>query len=83
MYWDRFDILEAYYVYAMDYHGGQWSVEYALHSVFGRLRYKPRLFISDRTSMSENARSILASLLCRNRRYLQGKTLATTLCDRR
>ena len=34
MQWDRFDIIEAYYLYARQYHKGQWSKEY---KIFGRI----------------------------------------------
>ena len=32
MYWDRFDIVEAYYLYYTHYHSGMWSHEYARRS---------------------------------------------------
>jgi hypothetical protein len=28
MYFDRFDIVTAYYFYFIDFHNGQWSIEY-------------------------------------------------------
>ena len=34
MYFDRFDICEAYYLFAVYYHLGQWSSEY---EILGRL----------------------------------------------
>ena len=34
MYFDRFDICEAYYCYASDYHEGQFS---KIYEIFGRL----------------------------------------------
>ena len=42
MYWDRFDICEAYYGYATVYHEGQNSPAYRLFSVFDRLPFTPR-----------------------------------------
>jgi len=56
MYYDRFDILEAYYLALEHCHGGQWSREY------GRLcrmqaYFKPRQSLSVE-SLNENAREI-------------------------
>lgn len=38
MYFDRFDIVEAYYVFFVNYHEGQWSEKYRrqckMHSYF-------------------------------------------------
>lgn len=62
MCFDRFDICEAYYVYAVEYHTGQWSIEYALHSVFVRLRFKPHWNLSSE-SLTENGKEILQSLI--------------------
>jgi hypothetical protein len=58
MYWDRFDIVEAHYQFCIDYHGGQWSPEYA------RLRriqkyFTPSIF---GVLLSENGEAIYANL---------------------
>ena len=29
MYWDRFDIVEAHYLFLIHYHEGQWSEKYS------------------------------------------------------
>lgn len=60
MYFDRFDIVEAYYLYFVDYHGGQWSREYARLSRMTRY-FKPRQSLSYDT-LSENAQEIYNSL---------------------
>ena len=67
-YFDRFDICEAYYLYASLYHGGQFT---KLYEVFGRLdnlkfRPSPVLRLS---SLTENGRSIYDSLV--ERKHLQ------------
>ncbi len=57
IYFDRFDVCEAAYLYATHYHGGQWS---ELYKVFGRLHnlgFKPALCTS-MGSLEENARAI-------------------------
>jgi len=59
---DRFDICEAYWCYAVEHHDGQWSKEYALHSVFERIRFKPRPNLSSDT-LDENAREIFDQLV--------------------
>lgn len=62
-YFDRFDICEAYYLYAMLYHGGQWSKEYA---IFGRLHnmgITPRPGLRDEDDLSENGRAIFNRLV--------------------
>ena len=63
MYWDRFDICEAYYCYAMQWHKGQWSKEYALHSVFDRIQFKISPAFRNETSLTENGRAIYDSLV--------------------
>jgi hypothetical protein len=60
--WNRFDICEAWYLFASEWHQGMWSAEYA---IFGRLHaigFKPSPLLST-DSLSENGRCILASLI--------------------
>lgn len=64
---DRFDICEAYYMYASEWHGGQWSDEYQIFGRLDAMGYRPSPILS-KQSMSENARDILASLIRRTRR---------------
>ena len=64
MYFDRFDICEAYYMYATLWHGGQGSEEYR---IFGRLYaidFEPSPMISVDT-LEENARAIYDGLVVR------------------
>lgn len=65
MYFDRFDICEAYYVFASLHHGGQWSKTYR---IFGRLEsigFRPRRSIS-KDSLTDNGQEILAGLVERD-----------------
>ena len=41
MYFDRFDIVEAYYVYSRDYHEGQNSLEYQWLSRIKNMGFRP------------------------------------------
>jgi hypothetical protein len=64
MYFDRFDICEAYYCYATLYHGGQSSPEYALHSVFERLQFNCRDSATHNPeALTENGRAIFDRLV--------------------
>lgn len=64
MYWNRFDICEAWYVFAMLWHGGQWSPEYL---IFGRLQqigFRPSLSLSrGPESLNDNGREIYDRLV--------------------
>jgi len=69
MYFDRFDICEAYYCYASDYHEGQWS---KIYEIFGRLHeldFNPRMDLSFE-SLTDNGQSIYQNLV--NKNYLSG-----------
>lgn len=62
MYWDRFDICEAWYMYCTHYHSGQWSYLYRKLSQLIYLKFKPSpLLCFD--SLSENGKEIYASLV--------------------
>lgn len=63
MFWDRFNICEAYYVYAMLNHGGQWSKEYALFATLNRMKFKPASSLAGPDDLEENARSIYEALV--------------------
>lgn len=65
MYFDRFDICEAYYVYAMLWHGGQSSEEY---KIFGRLvniGFRPSPLLSGPEKLSENGLEIYNNLIAK------------------
>lgn len=67
MRFDRFDICEAWYLFACEWHRGQCSSEYAIFGRLSRLRFRPSPLLSKR-SLSENGRTILANLIRRARR---------------
>jgi len=65
MYFDRFDIVAAYYFYFINYHTGQWSEEYKRLSKI--LRYfKPCPAWHDISDVSENAMEIYNSIVSRH-----------------
>ncbi len=64
MYFDRFDICEAYYIAYSENHGGQSSREYARLSSMARY-FMPRRSLSYDT-LSDNARAIYDDLCERN-----------------
>lgn len=59
MFWDRFDIVEAWWLALRHCHGGQWSPEYArLCKVETYFRPRPNLNVD---ALSENAAGIYAA----------------------
>jgi len=60
MYFDRFDIVEAYYLALSECHSGQWSREYARLCKIMRY-FKPRHSLSTET-LTENGREIYVAL---------------------
>jgi hypothetical protein len=60
-YWDRFDICEAYWCFAMDWHGGQWSPEYAIFGRLRRMQFKPAIDLNYRR-LTDNGKSIYSQL---------------------
>ena len=69
MMFDRFDVCDAYYQFARDYHRGQWSSEYAIFGRLDRLRYSPGHTVANcgPSALSPNARLILSGLIRRQR----------------
>jgi len=68
MYFDRFDICEAYYMFAMNHHEGQWSEIYAIFGRLHRMQFKmrPLRTSSARRELSSNGLAIYHNLI---RRY--------------
>ena len=60
--WNRFDICEAWYLFATDWHEGQGSDTYAIFGRLSRMRFRPSPMLSTRT-LSANGRLILATLI--------------------
>ncbi len=65
--WNRFDICEAYYLFASTWHEGQYSPTYAIFAHLDRLRFRPSPLLSRRT-LTPNGRAILAGLIRQARR---------------
>jgi len=63
MYFDRFDIVEAHYIFCTDYHDGQWSNLYAKLCRIGGY-FSPGAAWSGRIEdTSENCQEIYARLV--------------------
>ena len=60
--WNRFDICEAWYLFASAWHEGQFSDTYAIFGRLDRLGFRPSPILSTR-SLSPNGRLILAGLI--------------------
>jgi hypothetical protein len=71
MYFDRFDVCMAWYLFACDWHGGQGSPEYRILGRLHALGFHPSPILS-RRSLSENGRIILAGLI---RKARSGKSV--------
>ena len=62
MYFNRFDIVEAYYCFFCDYHEGQYSNKYTRLSKIGSY-YKPSRLDKGYDSLSENGKAIYDNLV--------------------
>ena len=60
--WNRFDICEAWYLFAGEWHEGQGSDTYAIFGRLDRIKFRPSPMLSTR-SLSPNCRLILAGLI--------------------
>ena len=61
MYWDRWDIVSAYYAYYSDGHAGQGSYEYGRLCRIGRY-FKPGPYFDGYASLTENGEAIYDQL---------------------
>lgn len=61
---NRFDILEAYYLFGSEYHSGQFSKEYAYMGRALNCGFKPG-FIFSYQSLSDNGKEIYDNLVAR------------------
>jgi hypothetical protein len=60
MHFDRFDIVEAYYLFFSHYHRGQYSEEYArLSKIVGYFKPRPNLSFE---TLSDNSKDIYSNL---------------------
>jgi hypothetical protein len=73
---NRFAVLDAYYMFASLYHGGQGSKEYAIFSRLDRLGYKPGLGASSQRPerLSEDAREVFDQLVYKHEVAARAKT---------
>lgn len=62
MYFDRFDICEAYHLYARDYHCGQFSRAFSVFARLQRIGFKPSPLLSF-DSLSDNGKEIYNKLV--------------------
>ncbi len=60
--WNRFDICEAWYLFASDWHEGQGSATYTVFGRLDRLGFRPSPILST-CSLSPNGRLMLAGLI--------------------
>ena len=60
MYWDRFDIVEAHYLFCRDWHSGQWSDLYARMCRIQKY-FTPGTFL-EYESLTENGKAIYDKL---------------------
>jgi hypothetical protein len=63
MYWDRFDICAAHWMFAMLWHDGQGSATYAKFSQLERLRFSPAPRWAEPADLEANAREIYRQLV--------------------
>lgn len=63
MYWDRFDICAAHWMFAMLWHGGMGSATYAKFSQLERVRFRPSPLWSEPRDLDANAREIYRQLV--------------------
>ena len=66
--WDRFDICEAFYAYAMQNHQGQFSRAYHIFGRLERMRFEPRLSVREHgyAGLTDNGQEIYDRLLERD-----------------
>lgn len=60
--WNRFDIVEAYYIYLVQYHEGQWSDTYRRLCRMSKY-FKPSPMLCNEEDLEENSRKIYNNLV--------------------
>lgn len=68
MYWDRFDICEAWYAFSVDHHRGQFSPEYAIMGRLQAMGYHPGYGGVTYDALTENGKAIYDNLVARQER---------------
>ena len=64
--WDRFDICQAYWLYAANHHGGQNSALYGKLTQLARIRFYWPTAKTEAESLTPNGRMIYDNLIARN-----------------
>lgn len=59
----RFDVAEAYYVFAMNHHRGQGSREYKIFSRLDKIKFKPRQSLRARKDLEPCAKKVYDRLV--------------------
>lgn len=65
---DRFDVLEAYYLFATLHHGGQGSPEYKIFGRLHKLGFKPRPSLRRPEDLTPEGRAVYDELVARQAR---------------
>lgn len=65
IYWDRWDIVSAYYAFYTDWHAGQGSYEYQ-RLCWIRQYFKPGRYWQGYSSLTENGEAIYNELVTKN-----------------
>jgi hypothetical protein len=63
MYFDRFDILEAYFLFACHWNGGQNDKIYDFFGRLAKLNFKPKPSLTEVSDLSDNGVEIYNSLV--------------------
>jgi hypothetical protein len=71
MYFDRFDICEAYWLYSNDYHEGMFSAIYKITGRLINMKFKISPCFNGYEDLSENGKEIYNSLV--ERKHLSGE----------
>jgi hypothetical protein len=64
----RYDVCEAYYMYAANYHRGQWSPEYAILGRLQRMGFCARIGLMNRKDLTDEGKRIYDRLVRRRPR---------------
>lgn len=64
MYFDRFDICEAHYLFLTNYHEGQWSDKYRrLCKLTRKMGFQPNYLLRCKLDLTDNGQEIYAELV--------------------
>ena len=66
MYFDRFDICAAHFMFAMLWHDGQWGEIYGKFGQLERIKFRPSPCLGEPKNLNENAREIYRQLVVKH-----------------